>query len=238
MNTYIADPSQFSWGRYQSSLADPCIRLRCALLEIVTSPSLPSARHGPGPYFESWHEGREPHCFRVDFTPATGLPTLLSSHGLETIPGIARIQCCIATYQLMDLPLEADANEYLLTASMEAFNSKGAFNGFVQVPCPDDPNRTRSLTADVALKFRFLKNQDLFQELTWECITRILNIEVQMRTGTNGLYVAADEYHRRWLRLGDPMLDLGYRGWPTLKTRDYATGREISTFRRVGESQV
>jgi hypothetical protein len=82
-------PPEIEWGSYiPNSSASPDIRLRCALLEFLSSNTITTALHALGPYFDS----TIPKIgVLTRYNNKNGLNSILTAYGLDTIPNASHI---------------------------------------------------------------------------------------------------------------------------------------------------
>ncbi|CZR63130.1 uncharacterized protein PAC_13027 [Phialocephala subalpina] len=194
-------PTNFVWGRHQHDPgAHPHKQIRCMLLDVLTSPSLPSGPHAPQPYF-----GTKKSCWRAQIQNPTTLCIILTRYGLQTIPGITRIELLMFTETRIETRNGYTGLFNTIEATIEAFGSAG--RQF------DMPKPT---------------SQDIVPTIGWDCVAAIIAHEARILCDDNGVPVDQATYGQRVDDNPDPLSALGYLGWPGSIRGQY------STFRRVG----
>lgn len=224
-----------SWGRHTPSpQATPNQRLRCALLDVLSSPTLGTTTYTPGPYFPTTRTDMESveqanavmindtfvaitgkkFCYRRKFVAAE-LQTLLTTYGIscpESCPEFASAQVEISTWK-----------ETGSTTSLKFFRVMGHLQIF------DKDNEV--LLQDVwATVWSTEDENDVHLNMTWKCIALFFEHWIKIAHSDDGSELPNEVVQANNQTI-EPFLEEGYIGIPGVRHIDPADGVMRDSFR-------
>jgi hypothetical protein len=233
----MTSPNGITWGSHQpASSASPHIRLRCAIFDLLISGTVETATHSPGSYFETtaavFRPGGLPintgnPDFHMTVNASNGLPTLLSAYGFDPSHNIGRILFQIYTWKILH-PAQ-NMRQYTVFADANVYDNSG--NPVIAatedgVICP--------LGTCSMMQWQVSDGTpDLASSIDWRCIIAIAAHNIVLAIKADGAEYSTAENRARVMNQPDPLIHLGYRGWPGFILRDDRTGVLHPSFRRA-----
>jgi len=167
----LADLPPVPWGTHlPNASASPQARLRCAMLDLLTSNTIETATHTPGPYFA--HTAPKV-CLWTRFYKTTNLPALLQAYGLDSLPNASAIHIItfmITIYKIIPDTEPSANSSYRIRSSMVAYEA----NDEVVVAATRGDLNAHLTTSIEFVWSKPLEPRGLSPSLGWESIVAIL----------------------------------------------------------------
>jgi hypothetical protein len=204
-------PPEIEWGSHiPNSSASPQIRLRCALLDFLSSNTIKTAPHALGPYFDSTTPKTG---ILTRYNNQNGLNTILTAYGLDTIPNASTINSILIRIITRKGTKETHWGllpEYSIYAEIEAYDiNREAFIAATEdnVICP--------LSTSIIFQWATLGGaEDVCPSLDWSCVVAIIAHENSLSFKCDGTDTTEKEHNSQMMQDLNPLRHLGYLGWP------------------------
>lgn len=220
MPSLQTDPPNLSWGRHQPRDTERAfIRLRCILLDALTSPSLTSHPHADGPYF-----GNRKLCWHANIQDPTSLQNILSRYGLDAL-GITFIVIRIFTETRWVQRDEYPGYSHCIDADIIARDNFG------EIIAETENDDVRPLGTSIQFEMQLPTVRDILPTIEWECIVGLIAHQARIVCNDYGEEVSLAVYEESLLADMNPLQSLGYTGWPGMLTTSGSI--RTTSFRRI-----
>ena len=204
-------PPEIEWGLHiPNSSASPHIRLRCAFLDFLSSETIKTAPHAPGPYFDSTTPKTG---IWTCYNNQNGLNSILTAYGLDTIPNASHINSILVRLLTRKGTKESRWGllpEYSIYAEIEVYDiNHKAFIATTEdnVICP--------LSTSIIFEWATLAGaEDICPSLDWSCVAAIIAHETSLSCKCDGTNTTEQEHNAKIMQDLNPLRHLGYLGWP------------------------
>ena len=204
-------PPEIEWGSHiPNSSASPHIRLRCALLDFLSSETIKTTPHAPGPYFDSTTPKTG---IWTCYNNQNGLNSILTAYGLDTIPNASHINFILIRLLTRKGTKETQWGllpEYSIYAEIEAYDiNRKAFIATTEdnVICP--------FSTSIIFEWATLAGaEDICPSLDWSCVVAIIAHETPLSSKCDGTNTTEQEHNFKMMQDLNPLRHLGYLGWP------------------------